>query len=110
MSTDWPSFETLLLERQGARLHVTLNRPETRNAINRDMVRDLRVVAGFLEGDREIGVVVVRGAGGTFCAGGDIRGFMASFKSPPPAAGEKDSIAVNNRDFGTFMSRFEALP
>jgi len=105
-----PRFETLLLEREGRVLHVTLNRPDARNALSREMVRELARVADVLEGDRETSAVVVRGAGGTFCAGGDIRGFMASFKSAPPNAGERDSVALGNREFGTFMTRFEALP
>jgi isohexenylglutaconyl-CoA hydratase len=108
--TDLPRCETLLLERQGARLHVTLNRPETRNALSRVMVRELAAVAALLENDRETSAVVMRGANHTFCAGGDIKGFMESFKSPPPRAGEKDPVALGNREFGTFMTRFEALP
>jgi isohexenylglutaconyl-CoA hydratase len=105
-----PSFETLLTERQGRVLHITLNRPESRNALSREMVRDLARVADLLEQDRETSAVVVRGANGTFCAGGDIKGFMASFKSAPPKPGDKDPVALGNREFGTFMTRFEALP
>jgi isohexenylglutaconyl-CoA hydratase len=110
MIIDLPSLETLLLHRQGRVLNVTLNRPEARNAISRDMVRDLARLADLLETDNETGTIVVRGANGTFCAGGDIRGFMASFKSAPPKAGERDPVALGNREFGTFMTRFEALP
>jgi isohexenylglutaconyl-CoA hydratase len=105
-----PRFDTLLTERRGRVLHVTLNRPDARNALSRDMVRDLTALVGAMEQDRETGAIVMRGAGGTFCAGGDIKGFMASFKSAPPEAGEKDSVALGNREFGTFMTRFEALP
>jgi isohexenylglutaconyl-CoA hydratase len=107
---EFPSLETILLRRDSRVLHVTLNRPESRNALSREMVRDLARVADLLEQDRETSAVVVRGASGTFCAGGDIKGFMASFKSPPPRAGERDSVALGNREFGTFMTRFEALP
>jgi isohexenylglutaconyl-CoA hydratase len=105
-----PAFETLLHERKGRVLHVTLNRPDARNALSREMVRDLAALVGHMEQDHETGAIVMRGAGGTFCAGGDIKGFMASFKSPPPNAGEKDSVATSNREFGSFMTRFEALP
>jgi isohexenylglutaconyl-CoA hydratase len=108
--TDLPRCETLLLRREARVLHVTLNRPDTRNALSREMVRELGTVTGLLENDRETSAVVVRGAGGTFCAGGDIRGFLESLKSPPPLPGERDSIALRNREFGTFMTRFEALP
>jgi isohexenylglutaconyl-CoA hydratase len=107
---DLPRFETLLLERQHRHLHVMLNRPEARNAINRDMVRDLTALAELIAQDRAVSAIVMRGAAGTFCAGGDIRGFMTMFKSDPPKPGERDSVALGNREFGTFMTRFEALP
>jgi isohexenylglutaconyl-CoA hydratase len=110
MATKLPAFENLLVERRGAQLHVTLNRPDARNALSRDMVRELLALADWLENAHSISAVVLRGADGTFCAGGDIKGFMASFNSPPPAPGEQDSIARGNRDYGTLLTRFEALP
>src|SRR5205814_4718878 len=105
-----PTFETLLLKRDGGTLHVTLNRPETKNALGRAMVRDLTAVADLLGGDAGIRVAVVRGANGTFCSGGDINGFKEMFTTPAPKSGEKDGIANHNRGFGAIMSRFEALP
>ena len=105
-----PSCKTLLLRRDGARLHLTLNRPETKNALSAEMVQELLAVVAYLEQSHDIGAVVLRGAGGTFCAGGDIKGFMAQFKTPPPAPGEKDPIAVQNRRFGAFLARFDRLP
>src|SRR5258708_32554837 len=105
-----PSCKTLLLRRDGARLHLTLNRPETKNAHSAEMVQELLAVVAYLEQARDVGAVVLRGAGGTFCAGGDIKGFMAQFETPPPAPGEKDPIAVQNRHFGAFLARFDRLP
>src|SRR6202171_438351 len=105
-----PKFENLRVERRGLRLYVTLNRPEARNALSREMVAELLVVAEFLEKDREIGAVVLRGAGGVFCAGGDIKGFKASFEVSKPKRGKPDPIAVNNRRFGKFLSLFSTLP
>jgi isohexenylglutaconyl-CoA hydratase len=108
--TALPACTSLLLVREGSRLIVTLNRPETKNALGGEMVPELLSVVEYLEGASDIGTVLLRGAGGTFCAGGDIRGFMALFKTPAPAPGEKDSIAVQNRRFGTFLQRFDSLP
>jgi isohexenylglutaconyl-CoA hydratase len=110
VTTELPACKTLLLARDGARLFITLNRPETRNALGGEMVQELLAIVAFLETARDIGTVVLRGAGGTFCAGGDIRGFMAQFETPPPAAGEKDPIATQNRRFGAFLERFDGLP
>jgi isohexenylglutaconyl-CoA hydratase len=108
--TELPTFETLLLERKGGILFVWLNRPETRNALGKPMVRDLTAVADLLAADNGIRAAVIRGANGTFCSGGDINGFKEMFETPAPKSGEKDGIATHNRRFGAIMSRFEALP
>jgi len=107
--SDLPKYDTLLLQREGRTLRVWLNRPETKNALNSAMVRDLTAVTDWLGGDSDIRAVVLRGANGTFCAGGDINGFREMFSTPAPKPGEKDAIAVHNRGFGSIMSRFEAL-
>jgi isohexenylglutaconyl-CoA hydratase len=108
--TDLPACPSLLLRREGARLFVTLNRPEAKNALTGEVVQELLSVVAFLERGEGIGTVVLRGAGGTFCAGGDIKGFMAQFNAPPPVVGERDPIAVQNRRFGAFLERFDGLP
>ena len=108
--TSLPGCKTLLLDRSGGRLTITLNRPETKNALDAVMVAELSSVVDFLDSARDIACVLLRGAGGSFCAGGDIKGFMAQFSTPSPAPGERDPIAVNNRRFGTFLSRFDGLP
>jgi isohexenylglutaconyl-CoA hydratase len=108
--TALPETKTLLLSRQGARLDILLNRPEAKNALTAEVVLELLAVVEFLEQARDIGMVLLRGAGGTFCAGGDIKGFMSLFNTPAPKAGEKDPIAIQNRRFGAFLKRFDSLP
>jgi isohexenylglutaconyl-CoA hydratase len=110
MTTDPPTCETLKLALERGVLHVTLDRPETKNALNRAMVRDLTAAVDYLAEHREVRAAVVRGANGTFCAGGDINGFKEMFSTPLPKAGERDGAALHNRRFGAIMSRFEELP
>ncbi len=105
-----PPFENILVAERGSVLHVTFNRPELKNALGPEMVGELLKVVDRLEQDRAIAAVVLRGAGGTFSSGGNIKGFMDSFSTPKPAGDVKDPIAVNNRRFGAFLSRFDALP
>jgi len=73
MSATTAAPETLLLHRDGAVLHVTLNRPETRNAMSLAMVLELREALAAAEADGQTRVIVLRGAGGHFCAGADLR-------------------------------------
>ena len=108
--SELPVVETLKLALDRGVLHVTLDRPETKNALNRAMVRDLTAVVDHLAAHRDIRAAVVRGANATFCAGGDINGFREMFSTPAPSAGEHDGIALHNRRFGAIMSRFEELP
>src|SRR4051812_22028430 len=56
---------------------VTLNRPERRNALSRALLDALADVLREVEGDDEVGCVVLTGAGGAFCAGGDVKDMAA---------------------------------
>jgi 2-(1,2-epoxy-1,2-dihydrophenyl)acetyl-CoA isomerase len=52
---------------------VVLDRPERRNALSPGMVDGLARVLALVEDDAEVGAVVLTGAGGAFCAGGDVK-------------------------------------
>ena len=52
---------------------ITISSPEVRNALTPEMGRQLVVVCDAIDGDAQVGAVVVRGAGGTFCSGADTR-------------------------------------
>src|ERR1019366_10221758 len=65
-------METLIIERWGGVLTVTLNRPERRNAATIRMWRELAEIFGETRQRPEDRVVVVTGAGGAFCAGADL--------------------------------------
>jgi enoyl-CoA hydratase/carnithine racemase len=60
---------------------VTLNRPEARNALTREIKEALHALIPRLGDDPEVGCVLLTGAGGAFCAGGDTK-VMA--EGPPP--------------------------
>ena len=64
---------TLLTERRGHALWVTLNRPESLNALNQELVGALRELFGGLADDHDTRLVVLRGAGRAFCAGLDLK-------------------------------------
>jgi enoyl-CoA hydratase len=66
-----PRFETIALARSGRLLTITLNRPDTLNAIDDQMHDDLVDVFAFVAGDEHSDVIVLTGAGRAFSAGGD---------------------------------------
>lgn len=73
---EFSGYEKIKIERNGAVLTATLNRPEARNAISPDL--DLELSRLFLDVDRDpdVNVMVLTGAGIAFSAGGDIPGML----------------------------------
>ena len=65
------------VSREGRIATVTLNRPQARNAVTRDMWPVIRDRLVELSEDDEVGVVVLTGAGDAFCAGGDVKDMAA---------------------------------
>jgi len=90
--------ETILSERRGGVLTLTLNRPKARNAMSRAMVAELQAALSAAEADDGIRVLVLRGAGGHFCAGGDIKD-MAGARMAKSEDGV-DPVAGLNAEFG----------
>ncbi|MDT8408811.1 MAG: enoyl-CoA hydratase/isomerase family protein [Wenzhouxiangellaceae bacterium] len=88
-------------------LYLTLNRPQARNAMSRAMVAELGQAIERAGADDGIRVVVLRGAGGHFCAGADI-GDMAAARAESGA--DPEALAEINRGFGRVISALDASP
>jgi enoyl-CoA hydratase/carnithine racemase len=63
---------TLLSERQGSLLRLTLNRPERRNALSRSLLAELETALAHIAADPAIRCVVLAARGPAFCAGHDL--------------------------------------
>ncbi|SDG04039.1 2-(1,2-epoxy-1,2-dihydrophenyl)acetyl-CoA isomerase [Blastococcus aurantiacus] len=68
---------------------LTLNRPERRNALSDQMIGALATTLAQVEADDAVGAVVLTGAGGAFCAGGDVKGFAERSPGAPEASKER---------------------
>lgn len=66
--------DTVLVERQGGVAIVTLNRPAAKNAIDIATTDALTAAMRALRADEAVRAVVLTGAGGDFCSGGDVKG------------------------------------
>ena len=103
-----PQCTNLELRLDAGVLHVTFNRPESRNAMSSRMLDELLATFDAIAEDRSVRVVVLRGKGGNFCAGGDIKE-MASVRASLGSV-EGDPVAAHNRKFGTMLERVNGAP
>ena len=99
-----PVCQTLLLERHNGVLHITLNRPDSRNAMSLQMVAELRAVLAAVRDDRQVRALVIGGAGGHFCAGADIKD-MANARAQGQTA-----YRELNRAFGALLEETQHAP
>ena len=77
---------------------LTLNRPERRNALSRALLEGLAATLAAVEVDDEVGCVVVTGAGGAFCAGGDVKDMAAGDGAAVPWDVQVHRQRLNHRD------------
>jgi enoyl-CoA hydratase/carnithine racemase len=84
-------YETLLINKTGRVALVTLNRPDKLNAWNPLMEREFLAALEELNGDAQVHVIVITGAGRAFCAGGDISAFNEGLQGGRYATGPKPS-------------------
>ena len=106
---EFPSFVCLELHREGGTIWVSMNRPKVKNALNRKMIEELEILVNQLQSRLDIRVLVLRGSGGHFCAGGDVKEMFLA-KHAEQKEGEQDPIAVLNRLFGRIISTLYSLP
>ncbi len=99
-----PEATTLLLERSDDVLHITLNRADSRNAMNLIMLEELRALLAAAGKDRSLRVIVIRGAGGHFCSGGDIKDMATARRN------DQTVQARINRSFGRLLEEAASQP
>jgi isohexenylglutaconyl-CoA hydratase len=104
-----PPTKTLRLQREGSVLHLWFARPEARNAMSFEMVSEIIACFEAIADDRTIRAVVLRGEGGHFCAGGDIKD-MAAARGAQPGEDGADPMAKANRRFGDLVETIDAAP
>ncbi|MEB3029986.1 crotonase/enoyl-CoA hydratase family protein [Mycolicibacter sp. MYC340] len=79
--------ESVLRERRGRILVITINRPEARNAANKAVAEGLAAACDELDETPELSVAVLTGAGGNFCSGMDLKAFAAGELAYVPGRG-----------------------
>ncbi|HTX30958.1 MAG TPA: crotonase/enoyl-CoA hydratase family protein [Solirubrobacteraceae bacterium] len=77
MNDDVGGEPAVLSERRGRVLLITINRPDQRNAVNAAVAEGIAAGLDELDGENELSVGVLTGAGKGFCAGMDLKAFVA---------------------------------
>jgi len=77
----------VLTEVRGPILIVTLNRPEAKNAVNLALAKAVAAAMDKLDTDDSLAVGIITGAGGTFCSGMDLKGFLKGERPFVPGRG-----------------------
>ncbi|MEH6549935.1 MAG: enoyl-CoA hydratase-related protein [Pseudomonadales bacterium] len=102
-----PHCQEILVNEEAGVLHITLNRPHKRNAMNSQLVEEIMAVFTAVEDDRTIRAIVLRGAEGHFCAGGDISGMNKAAMTEQEAA---QATWDFNRIFGRMITQANEAP
>jgi enoyl-CoA hydratase len=84
----------VLTEARGRVLVITINRPDQRNAVNAAVAEGMAAALDHLDAERELSVGVITGAGKGFCAGMDLKAFVAGER---PYAGERGFAGITQR-------------
>ncbi len=66
----------VLVTRQEGWMTITLNQPEKRNPLTGEVIAEISVVLTEVQDDRSVRGITFTGAGGVFCAGGDLKAFQ----------------------------------
>lgn len=105
---DFPAFRLIQATAPNGVVMLTFNDPSSMNALSAALVAEVEAALDVAEagGARAL---VLRGAGGAFSAGGDVKAMLAAI-AEPVAPGADDPVAAFNRGGGRFFRRFAALP
>lgn len=82
---------------------VTLNSPQTRNAMSNDLMRELRKAASELASDSKVRAIVLTGAGDVFSAGGDLKGMQRQ------ATNTREGRIADATEFATTLKELDEL-
>jgi methylglutaconyl-CoA hydratase len=86
-------YSTLVLECRDAITTITLSRPDKRNAVTSTMIAELQTALDAVEKDHATRVVILTGAGTSFCAGMDLE-MLAAIAKQSPAENQEDSRRI----------------
>lgn len=106
MMAELPQTSAIDLDLQDEWLTIWFNEPEKRNPLSEVRSRDLMAVCEALADRRDIRGVTLRGRGGVFCAGGDLKAFSSVFQG----TGDREATMAMSRAGGQLFDAINELP
>ena len=107
MLDKYKEFSTLEVQQDGRLLIVTLNRPESLNAVGGGMHEHLEDLWALVRRDSSVGAVLLRGAGRAFCAGGDVKGMAATATTERSVPGSTANMLIGAKTLISNMLEVE---
>lgn len=101
-----PKTTKIETELNGSWLTLWFNDPKTRNALSKELTQDLINTLNAVKNDQSIRGITLRGRGGVFCSGGDLKSFSASQTS----GADKESFYTLNRGAGDMFDLVQSMP
>ena len=102
--TTLPHTDSVECELHQGWLTVWFNQPERRNPLTDEVVADLQRICDALQDDRSVRGLTLRGRGGFFCAGGDLKGFKTM------ATASNDEVIAMSETIGRLLYTLDRLP
>jgi isohexenylglutaconyl-CoA hydratase len=102
--TNLPDTTAVELELKSGWLTIWFNQPESRNALSQELTSDLMQVLAAVRDDRTVRGITLRGRGGVFCAGADLKAFNSGHRS---AGGPSREAVIEQSTRGAGM--FDAV-
>lgn len=99
-------YQYIQVVTQGDVTTLTLDRPSSKNALTSDMMEEMTVVIRQCRSQPSCRVLVIKGNGGVFCAGGDIKAFKAVFQDGQ----NYETVEKVNAVFGNLAEEIQRLP
>lgn len=102
--------EDILAHQEDGVVVITLNRPQARNAMSGDMNAGLERTLDYAEKTADVRVIVITGAGGAFCAGGDVKGMAEAGAGGTPGPTLDERIHAQRLNQRNTAGRMYLMP
>lgn len=101
-----PTTTAIECELKSGWLTIWLNQPESRNALSQELTSDLMRVLESVHDNRSVRGITLRGRGGVFCAGGDLK----AFKESQGKSASRDTVIENSKRGAAMFDRVNTMP